>query len=371
MTNINTKVFAMYLPQYHVIPENSKFWGEGFTDWISVQKSVPLFEGHVQPKIPLNNYYYDLSKLEDIRKQVRYASQYGVSGWGIYHYWFNNDQNLLTKPAALILNNKDLDINFFFAWDNTSWKRTWSKIAGNDWAPIQDKSVKNEKKGQEVLVEYRLGNKKDWKKHFDYLLPFFKDNRYEKHNNKPVFIIMRYSKDIVEMSRYWNELAKENGFEGIETIYSYNPFHGIKNDVCKFTYEPLYSGWGTIWDRMKRFVFRNHVQKGVKKYNYDVTWKRIIKHAEKCKDHNLFYGAFVNYDDTPRRGEKGKVIVGGTPLKFGKYLARLIEICEHQGKAYIFLTAWNEWGEGAVLEPDEENGFSYLDEYKKAQMVKG
>ena len=364
-----TKVFAMYLPQYHVIPENSKFWGEGFTDWVSVRKSTPLFQGHNQPKIPINNYYYDLSNVDDIRKQVNCANKYGLNGWGIYHYWFDKSHNLLSRPAEILLENNDLNIGFFFAWDNTSWKRTWSKIQGNDWAPIQDDKTKKGKE-PEILVEYSLGNQTDWKIHFDYLLPFFKDKRYEKHDNKPIVVIMRYSDDVLKMEKYWNELAKIEGFNGIEVIYSYNPFHGIPKNVHKFTYEPLYSGWGTLWDRIKRFLVRHNVQKQVKTYDYDITWKRIIKHAKGCKRKELYYGAFVNYDDTPRRGKKGKVILGGSPEKFGVYLRELIKISEEQGKKYIFLTAWNEWGEGAILEPDEENEYRYLEEYKRSQMVK-
>ena len=122
----NTKIIAMYLPQYHQIPENDKWWGEGFTDWVGAKSASSLFEGHEQPKIPMNDNYYDLSKADDIRWQAKLAREYGVYGFGIYHYWFSSSQKLLTKPAELILANKDIDIPFFFAWDNCSWVRTWS-----------------------------------------------------------------------------------------------------------------------------------------------------------------------------------------------------------------------------------------------------
>ena len=147
MKENDVKVLAMYLPQYHEVEENSRFWGKGFTDWVSVKKATPLYEGHYQPEVPLNNNYYDLSRKESIKWQIDLAKKYGVYGFGIYHYWFSDEKQLLTKPAELILENKDLDIPFFFAWDNASWRRTWSKFRGNAWAPMEDAANKEEKKG--------------------------------------------------------------------------------------------------------------------------------------------------------------------------------------------------------------------------------
>lgn len=100
-----TKIIAMYLPQYHCIPENDEFWGKGFTDWVTVKKAEPLFVGHDQPRVPLGNNYYDLSLKDNIVWQAKLAKQYGIDGFGIYHYWFNNDKNILTKPAEIILEN--------------------------------------------------------------------------------------------------------------------------------------------------------------------------------------------------------------------------------------------------------------------------
>ena len=359
------KVFAMYLPQYHETEVNNKFWGDGFTDWVSVKKATPLFDGHEQPQVPLQDNYYDLSRPEAIKWQAKLAKQYGVDGWGIYHYWFNSNEKTLTKPAEILLENQDIDIPFFFAWDNASWKRTWSKIQGNDWAPNAD--AKAEKKGPEILIEYKLGNEKDWEKHFDYLLPFFKDSRYEKHENKPLFMIYNYSDEIQKMVQYWDKLAQKNGFDGMECIFSYNPMHGIPKSAYKFRYEPLFSGWGGVIDRAKRLLFRNAVQENIRLFSYEKVWKRLIWNAKTCFDKKMYFGAFVNYDDSPRRGKKGKAIVGGTPQLFEKYLKALLEVSEKKKKAYVFLTAWNEWGEGAHLEPDKVNSFAYLEALQHAK----
>lgn len=363
----DVKVFAMYLPQYHVTEENSKFWGEGFTDWVSVKKSTPLFEGHHQPQIPLNDNYYDLSNVTSIKWQASIAKKYNISGWGIYHYWFNSKQKTLTKPAEIILANRDIDIPFFFAWDNASWKRTWSKLKGNDWAPLKDESVMSHvQKSPEILIEYKLGNEEDWKEHFEYCLPYFQDARYVKHNGCPIFLIYNYSQEIRNMEVYWNKLAKNAGFNGIEIIYSYNPLHGIPASAKKFTYEPLYSGWGNFSDRLKRLLKLEKASDHIKLYDYETVWKKIIANAKHCHDSNQYYGAFVGYDDSPRRGNRGKAIINASPELFEKYLQRLVRITRVQRKEFIFLTAWNEWGEGAHLEPDSNDGFKYLNAYKNA-----
>ncbi len=359
------KVIGMYLPQYHAIPENSKFWGEGFTDWVSVKKATPLFDGHDQPRVPLNDYYYDLSKKESIKYQVDLANNYGLYGFGIYHYWFNDEKNLLTKPAEIILENKDLDIPFFFAWDNISWKRTWSNIKGNDWAPTVDGQIEN-KEQSKFLVEYILGDKPQWKNHFDYLLPFFKDDRYIKKDGKPMFFIYHYAKELEPMEEYWNDLAKENGLDGVSIVYRDDLTSKPSKGKNVFHYEPAYSGWGGFFTRAIAKIKKKLKMDDLKVYSYDKTFRKIIKTAKKNKSQNVYHGCFVNYDDTPRRGKRGKAVVGGTPEKFAKYLTKLIKINKEQNKEFLFLTAWNEWGEGAYLEPDKTSGLGYLEGLKKA-----
>lgn len=353
------KILSMYLPQYHRTPENDFFWGEGFTDWVSVTNASKLFTGHLQPRIPLNNNYYDLSKKQNIVWQTLLAKKYGVHGFGIYHYWFSNNKVLLTKPAEIILNNPDIDFPFFFAWDNISWKRTWSKIKGNDWAPISD-NKKSKQSSSEILIKYDLGDERDWEKHFNYLLPYFQDQRYIRYCDKPIFIIFHYSHEFEEIEKCWNKLAESAGLCGISFIYRFDPIIKIPQNKNRFSYEPIFSGWGDTISRgiskFKQFIGLQSLQK----YNYDKVWKQIIKNSERNNNIHHFPGAFVQYDDSPRRGNKGKVILDATPEKFQKYMKLLIRNCEKQGKEFIFLTAWNEWGEGAYLEPDNNYRYAYL-----------
>ena len=363
---MKTKIVAMYLPQYHSIPENDMFWGKGFTDWVSVKKSKPLYKGHNQPRVPLSGEYYDLSHKESIALQAAMAKKYGVHGFGIYHYWFNNEKNLLTKPAEILLENSDIDINFFFAWDNISWKRSWSNVKGNDWNPIQDDGNKKQK-GPAVLIPYILGEEKEWQKHFEYLLPYFKDNRYIKVDNKPIFVIYHYANELLRMADYWNQKAREHGFNGVQCIYRYDKTLKIPESEMVFTYEPASSAWGSIWERgISKLAKYLKIREGLKRYDYDKVWKKILKNASKHSELNHIPGAFVSYDDTPRRGSKGKVVVNVNPSKFRKNLELLIRINEQQNKDFIFLTAWNEWGEGAYLEPDKINKYEYLESLKKA-----
>lgn len=358
---MNTKIIAWYLPQYHCIPENDEFWGEGFTDWVTVKKAQPLFKGHLQPKIPLNNNYYDLSIKENVAWQAKLAKDHGIYGFGIYHYWFNNEKNLLTKPAEIIHKNKEIDINYFFAWDNASWIRSWSAVNGNAWAPIADKSNENQKNSG-ILIPYILGNEVDWENHYNYLLSYFKDKRYIKVDNKPIFTILQYDEIIEKMCRYWDVLARKDGFNGMYFIYKNKRWFNWNKDAIRFNYEPHYDGWlnPTIWERrMEKLIKLLNLPQKNNYYNYDTIWKKIIENAQNVSS-NEFLGAFVGYDDSPRRSIKGKVVKGATPQKFKKYLSKLIAISEKQDKEFIFITAWNEWGEGAYLEPDNNCKFDYL-----------
>ena len=159
------KIISFYLPQFHSIPENDKWWGKGFTEWVNVKKAKPLFNGHNQPHIPLNYNYYNLLDKKTLEWQVNLANKYGVYGFCFYHYWFNG-KKLLEKPVEDFLNRKELNIHFCLCWANESWTNTWAN--GNS----------------KIIMEQKYGTKKDWKMHYEYLSTFFKDKRYISNNNK-------------------------------------------------------------------------------------------------------------------------------------------------------------------------------------------
>ena len=366
------KIIAMYLPQYHSIPENDQFWGKGFTDWVTVRKAEPLYEGHQQPKIPLDNRYYDLSKKDNVMWQAKLAHEHGIYGFGVYHYWFNNEKNLLTRPTEMMRDTEDFPVKYYLAWDNCLWKRSWSNVAGNDWAPMADKKIDKDT-GVEILIPYILGEEPDWRKHYDYVRTHFLSPNYIKKDNKPLFTILWYSPVMKDMCECWDKWAKEDGFDGMCFIYKYNAYKGIPEDAYRYNYQPQFSGWENIsfvhrvYNKILR-TMKIDPRKKMRVMDYDKVWGDILKYAEKHPESNLYHGAFVGYDDSPRRGRSRSIILeGSTPEKFGKYMKRLVDISEKQGKEYIFLTAWNEWGEGAYMEPDTVNGYAYLEALKNCR----
>jgi hypothetical protein len=169
------------------------------------------------------------------------------------------------------------------------------------------------------------------------------------------------------MCRYWNILAKRNGFDGIFFIFKNKRWFDWDEDAIRFNYEPHYNGWlnPSAWERkVEKLKKRMNLPINKNYYNYDTIWKRIIKNAEYASS-NEYYGAFVGYDDSPRRSIRGKIVKGASPQKFKKYLSQLIKISEKKGKDFIFITAWNEWGEGAYIEPDTINMYDYLNVIKE------
>lgn len=367
-----SKIVAMYLPQYHRIPENDMFWGDNFTDWVSVRNAIPRFINHNQPRIPLGNNYYDLSEHNNVKWQVELAKKYGIDAFCFYHYWFSSKTNLLTKPTEIFLHDKSLDIEFCLGWDNASWKRTWSTQFGNAWTPLYDEKKDNAHSSNGLLIELDYEDKEGWKKHFNYLLPYFNDKRYIKIENQPVFLILNYFKCEIlrEMTLYWNELARKHGFKGIFFIGRYTVAPHPQIFKYEFIYQPVYSGWENyhLLDKIRRKVYKCLFKKRPILYNYDFVWKKILRQSYKLKDKNVFLGGFVGYDDTPRRGDGGRVVKKQTPDAFFSYMKMLYRESIKQKKELLFLTAWNEWGEGAYLEPDAENKYAYLECIAKIKM---
>lgn len=366
---VETKIIALYLPQFHCIPENDEFWGQGFTDWVTVKNAKPIYEGHLQPREPVNNNYYDLSEKSTILWQANLARESGVYGFGVYHYWFNNEKNLLTKPAEIMRDAEYLGVKYFYIWDNCSWKRSWSNVPGNEWAPvIENKAMKEN--GPSVLIPYIIGDKKDWRNHYNYLRQHFLSPNYEKRNNKPIFSIIWDSEEIREMCSYWDDLAKQDGFDGIFWIFKHNRFKSYPDWVTVYDYQPHYESiWKVNWPirimaKIKRILCIKETPK-LRYFDYDKVWQDIIKRSKNNKSTKIINGAFVDYDDSPRRGStRACIFKGATPEKFENYFRELYTISKKQGKEYIFLTAWNEWGEGAYLEPDSQWGKGYLNALK-------
>lgn len=381
----NAKIIAVYLPQYHCIPENDNWWGKGFTEWTNTRKAKPLFEGHYQPKTPLGENYYNLLNQNVMREQAELAKEYGIYGFCYYHYWFKDGKKLLEKPIENMLNDKKVDIPFCLCWANENWSRRWD-------------GGKNE-----VIMEQDYGNKTDWEAHFNYLLPFFKDERAIRIDEKPVFVI--YKPQLIphlkKMIEYFRMRAREEGLKGLTIIsqhptwivdkrYNYEYFDYMIKFEPFFTYTMLNrtvnlegkSLVNRIWNIInENSLLLSCVDIGKKirdisrkddKNNdilqikdYDEYWSYILEN--KIKSNKLISGAFTDWDNTARK-TNGMLFKGASPEKFGKYLKQLV--LENKSKdGIIFINAWNEWAEGAYLEPDEKYKYSYLEQLKKAVMT--
>lgn len=364
------KILAMYLPQFHETPYNNKWWGEGYTDWVAAKNARNYMNKQKLPRVPLDNNYYDLSDPsgKTLDWQAKLAKKYGIDGFCIYHYWFAGQQ-FLDTPCKILLEHKEIDIEFSFCWDCGSWKRTWTAVPGN-----------NE---QEILVEQVFGDEEMWTKHFNDLLPYFKDSRYIKKDNKPVFHIYNVSliPCLEQMRAHWDNLAKEKGFDGIYLIAG-----NISKDYpenCQYA-DALYNfepnttrikGLGARNLYLLFVEFKTALAKRLTWFpglyttiNSKIIYKLMCSREDSYLDKPVYLGLYPNHDETPRRGKKGVIYYGETPELFEKTLKTQLERARAREHDFLYINAWNEWGETCYLEPDEENGCAYLESVKRGRM---
>ncbi len=358
------RVMCMYLPQFHSFPENDEWWGKDYTEWVAVKRALPLFKGHDQPKIPLGGNYYDLGPdaAKTLEDQAKIARRYGVYGFSIYQYYFNG-KTLMDGPLKTLLENPQIDINYNICWANETWTRTWYGLS------------------DQVLIAQEYGNVEDWRKYFEYLLPFFKDKRYIKIDNRPVWQIYK-TFDIPcfrEMVEAFNGWAKEEGFDGVYVIsgktaagseerpgiadayYYFEPGYSLKNALTawnRFCYNAgtfLRTIRNNLVGKKKGFILERRINAA--------SIMRSI--ASRSYAENEFPGIIPDWDNTPRRGYKGLVYMGTGPKLFEETLTVLRDKVEGRKADFVYVNAWNEWGEGAYIEPDESRGFAYLEAIKR------
>ena len=368
------KLVALYFPQLHPIPENDDWWGKGFTDWVNVKKAKPLFKGHFQPRVPLNDNYYDQSQLETLKWQINLARQYGVHGFCHYHYWFEGKQ-LLETPTNLMMDSTELDFPFCLAWANETWSRRWD---GQEHHILQEQTHRPDKAM--------------WEKHFNYLFRAWSDERAIKIDGKPVFLIYRPHKieKIGEMFEYWRTLARRHGLAGLHFIamkqMEYPEPGVLRHFDASMHFQPFealhspdYEGNAVARsDRLRGMLrrlpepikvilraLRHDLIPTRKFYDYEKTWNQILK-VERDSGIPTIPGAFVDWDNTARYGKRARLFKGASPERFAYWFRQLVQITLSRPKQerMIFLNAWNEWAEGTYLEPDDRHGYAYLEAVK-------
>lgn len=351
---MNPRTIAFYLPQFHRVPENDKWWGEGYTEWTAVKTAESLYEGHNQPRVPMDNNYYDLLEHDTMVWQAELMQKYGIDGMCFYHYWFEHGRRILEKPAENLLQWSDIPMSFCFCWANESWARTWVKIE-NATSWVSGNKMQRKPDGNGILLKQCYGREVDWEEHFQYLLPFFRDDRYIKIDGKPVFLIYKPQMifSLWSMMQYFRLRAKESGLPGIYVIgMGERKFFGTDAALIR---QPYYALIG---------VTAKYGVTGLPvRCSYDSICEEIIK-KKICEEKTYLCGV-VNYDDTPRRGAKGTVIEAASPEKFYKVLKKIYQKSKLLNNEFLFLNAWNEWGEGMYLEPDVTHGYGYLEAVKR------
>lgn len=360
------RMIAFYLPQYHEIPENNEWWGKGFTEWTNVRRGRKLYPTHYQPRVPLHNDYYDLSDPMVLVKQAAMAKKYGIYGFCFYHYYFMG-RKLLEKPVERYLVQKE-KIPYCFSWANQSFTRTWY---GKDCS-------------NEMLLQQSYGGEKEWQEHFAYLLPFFKDEKYIKVNNAPMFLIYLPQEfpQCNQMIALWNKLAKAEGLNGIHFV-AMDTWHEARWFPSGFNatvdFEPLRTvrdipyNLRVIMQKKRQLFMERGISGNVFKdalyvdniCSYDMITKLSVNRKIYHAFGSNYLGVFPGWDNTARKDESGYVFRNSTPLKFERYLRKQFERSKERGNKYLFINAWNEWSECAYLQPDKRFGYGYLNAVKK------
>lgn len=375
------RVIAFYLPQFHPIPENDKWWGKGFTEWTNVAKAKPLFRGHYQPRIPADLGFYDLRLPEVREQQAQMAREAGIEGFCYWHYWFSHDKKLLERPFQEVLQSGKPDFPFCLGWANHNWtNKSWE--AGT-------------RQQKEMTLMKMVYSKDEYVKHFYDVLPAFKDKRYLTVDGKPLFLVWKPS-DIPNTHEFidlWQSLARENGlmgihFVGLQQNIIDSPIKfidiirkDIPNQAAQLYKKVLENGFDAVHGRgyiraeylsrpIHEILFRGLLYR---LFKYPIIskcdQKKINQHLYCPEDEweNVYPLLFPQWDRTPRSGKKARIYVNSTPEEFGNQIDQVLKLIEHKQDEHkiIFLTSWNEWAEGNYVEPDLKYGHGYLDVLRK------
>lgn len=379
------RIIALYLPQFHPIPENDRWWGPGFTEWTNVAKSKPLFRGHVQPRIPADLGFYDLRLAETREQQAILAREAGIEGFCYYHYWFGGGRQLLERPFNEVVASGKPDFPFCICWANHTWSnKTWNRKS----AMQQDT----------VLMEQTYPGTEDDIAHFNSLLPAFRDSRYMTVDGKLIFVIYDPLK-FINIERFietWRKLAEKNGLPGFHFVgmtpstltfrvavdgsrqrvmpnlkSSAKIFKDVLdlgfdsvNSFGKRRGEMLYEG---KWKNLAKTILRHiGLPTGSIRYDYERTVRNYFAPEDSWE--NVYPTILPQWDRTPRVSSWDGVYVNATPEKFEQHIRQALDLIKNKEPEHriLFLKSWNEWGEGNYVEPDLQWGHGFLDAIHRA-----
>jgi len=348
------KLITFYLPQYHPIPENDRWWGKGFTEWRNVVKAKPLFPGHYQPHFPSDLGFYDLRSEETRIVQAELASEYGIHGFCFYHYWFNG-KRLLERPVEEMLSSGTPDFPFCLCWANENWTRRWD---GED---------------KHVLIEQKYSEEDD-RNHIRDLFRFFKDERYIRINGKPLFLVYRTENipDPARMAEIWRQEARR---EGIGELYLMRVESIGTCDPAEINFDAALEFAPDWWNKGRQLNIYprqgNETKEELEKYDeihssnhihsYDNLVATMLE--KPLPDYKWLQCVTPSWDNTARRKEGAHIFLDSTPDKYQRWLEIAVASAKKRldgDEKIVFINAWNEWAEGNHLEPDQQFGHAYL-----------
>lgn len=359
---MKARVLAFYLPQFHPCADNDRWWGKGFTEWTNVTKAKSLYWGHQQPVYPSDLGYYDLRVPEVREAQAQMAREAGIEGFLYWHYWFGNGRRILERPFNEVLASGRPDFPFALAWANESWKGRWHGLMEGQWL------VKQEYPGDDDFVE-----------HFKFALPAFKDPRYITVDGKPMFVVY-HPDEFPAVKRFielWRRLALQNGLKGLCFV----GISQVKQKDCAASRQAIidmgfdFVNWQgqehshkPTWMRWARSVLSRRMHIMPELWPYTTT----LTQSELDREEDCIPTCYSGWDNTPRAGVKGRVLVGFNPEAFELNLAGLVERIMHKPPEhrFLFIKSWNEWAEGNYLEPDRRWGHGLLAAIKRVLVEK-
>lgn len=351
-TNITTDIraIAIYLPQFHTIEENSRWWGEGFTEWTNVRSADSYYHGHYQPHEPHSDIgYYDLNDESVLERQAQMAKEHGIEGFCFYYYWFQG-KRLLEMPTDRLLATGKPDFPFCFCWANENWTRTWD---GGD---------------HEVLMSQDYSDENNEKIIRD-LIPAFKDRRYIRVDGRPLFIVYRPTgiPNFPKVAKLWRKICRE---EGVGEIYlcGKRSFSHLENTElgldASIQFPPLLTRSTDV-----RSTKDLQCRDGLRGHIHDYRELAALNAFPDEKEGKIFSGICPSWDNTARRKERATSWINSNPENYYLWLKTIVERTRksfNPQERFIFINAWNEWAEGCHLEPDEKYGYAWLNATRQA-----
>ena len=347
-SEVDVKLIAYYLPQFHPIKENDEWWGPGFTEWTNVTQAKPYFKDHYQPHVPGELGFYDL-RLPEVREaQANLAREYGIHGFCYYYYWFSG-RRILERPLQEVFESGKPDFPFCICWANENWSRRWDGSENE----ILLEQVHNEKTDEDFIHD---------------VIPLFKDPRYIRVNGAPILIIYRISlmPNPKKTAQKWRKICAENGIPEIHLCMAES--FGLN--------EPRQYGF----DSAVQFPPHNTVagleNDNVEDLDKDFTgniydYGAVVEDqfAREAPTYKRYPGVMATWDNTSRKKKTGNVFLNATPNAYETWLRGAIDHAKDRlpnGERLVFINAWNEWAEGTHLEPDRKHGRAYLEATRRA-----